>query len=169
MQTRPRSRARLGRSHARSGTGTIQGSATSSFAVLIAFMLLPLACRNVGSPEDQLPISAHTAIEGRALRATGAPLESVSVTVKEVQGRYSLTFDPAVTDARGVFSLRVNRIGDPPDSLLPTPDTITIAVVGAYLASPEPAPRDSVAVWVRFVSPKDDAPVATTTLHLDVP
>ena len=76
---------------------------------------------------------------------------------------------PAVTDARGAFSLRVDRIGDPPDSLLPTPDTVTVAVVGAYLVGPEPAPRDSVAVLVRFVSLEDDAPVATTTRRLEVP
>jgi hypothetical protein len=64
--------------------------------------------RDVGSPEYQIPISAHTAIEGRALRATGAPLESVSVTVKKVRGRYDLTFDPVVADARGAFSLRID-------------------------------------------------------------
>jgi hypothetical protein len=99
----------------------------------------------------------------------GTPLESVSVTVKEVQGRYSLTFDPAVTDGNGEFSLHVKRIGALPPSLLNEPDTITLAVVGAYLAGPEPSPRDSVDVSVLFASPTDEAPVATTTLHLDVP
>ena len=115
----------------------------------------------------------HASISGVALGDSGAPLDSVVVSfhVPPGRGAYNGGALPPRTATDGRFTVSINRVGHGPDYTALSPDTLTVQLIGSYLAvsGNDPLPQDTAYVLVRFVLREEQAPVSSVTLHIDVP
>jgi hypothetical protein len=143
-----------------------------TLATLALISSAPLACSDLG-PTAQFATFEHASIEGVVLSTNGTPLDSVSVgfDVPPGRGAYGGGAQPPLTAKDGKFTVSIDRLTHLPDSTPPSPDTLTLTIVGVYRAvSPtDPLPRDTAHVLVRLVPKDEQAPVSSVTLHIDVP
>lgn len=111
---------------------------------------------------------AHTRVQGQVVRSLGAPLDSIAV-VLYAPPRDGASYDlpNAKTDKNGTFDFVLERVAVRPGSVLPEPDTLTVAIIGTDLRSTaSPLPHDTVRVLVNFTPIDQPAPVTHATLAM---
>ena len=115
----------------------------------------------------------HASIQGIVLSDKGAPLDSVVVSFRQPAGRgaYNGGAVPYRTGTDGRFRLDLARTTPAPNFTPPSPDTITVELVGAYLGAKGGGtlPKDTVFVLVHLVPREQEAEMASATLHITLP
>lgn len=130
-----------------------------------------LACSDLDHTAEWATFE-HASAAGVVLTTTGTPLDSVSVgfDIPPGRGAYRVGTLPPMTAKDGKFTLAIDRLDHFPDSTPPSPDTLTLTLIGVYRgASPTGShPRDTAYVLVTLVPKDEPAPVSSVTLHIDV-
>jgi hypothetical protein len=131
-----------------------------------------LACNDLG-PTSRFATFEHASVEGVVLSTTGTPLDSVAVSFDAPpdRGAYNGGAQPPLTAKDGKFTVSINRVAHLPGFTAPSPDTLTLKLVGTYLAVPpaDSLPRDTAYVLVTLVPKDEQAPVSSVTLHIELP
>jgi len=144
-----------------------------SCGALVVALLTPLACSNNMGPTAKFATFEHASIQGTVLSDKGTPLDSVAISfeVPPDRGSYKGGTASPLTGADGTFRLDLDRLSDPTVFTPPSPDTMTIRLVGSYIGAQdsEPLPHDTVFVQVRFVPKGQEAEPAGTELHIELP
>jgi hypothetical protein len=144
-----------------------------SRAALVVVLLVVSACSNDMGPTARFATLEHASIQGTVLSDEGAPLDSVSVSFKVPpdRGSYRGGTAPTLTSTDGAFRLDLERLSDPTVFTPPSPDTLTVRLVGSYLGASddETIPHDTVFVRVRFVPKGQEAEPASAELHIALP
>jgi hypothetical protein len=131
------------------------------------------ACSNNMGPTVEFDTYEHASIQGLVLSDKGTPLDSVAVsfTVPADRGGYEGGTAAPRTGTDGTFRLDLARTTRPPDFAPPSPDTVTVGLIGVYLGGGrhDPLPRDTVFVLAHFVPRGQEAEVSSATLHIALP
>ncbi len=144
-----------------------------SRGALVVTLVVFSACSNDMGPTARFATFEHASIQGTVLSDEGAPLDSVSVSfrVPPDRGSYRGGTAPPLTSTDGAFRLDLERLSDPTVFTPPSPDTMTIRLVGSYLGASddETIPHDTVFVRVRFVPKGQEAEPASAELRIALP
>jgi hypothetical protein len=124
-------------------------------------------------PTAKFATFEHASIQGSVRSDKGTPLDSVAISfeVPPDRGSYRGGTASPLTGADGAFRLDLERLSDPIVFTPPSPDTMTIRLVGSYLGAQdnETLPHDTVFVQVRFAPKGQEAEPSSAELHIAVP
>ncbi len=158
-----------------SNTGADMNSAarvSRTCGVLVAVLFAPSACSDNMGPTAKFATFEHASVQGVVLSDEGTPLDSVAISFKVPpdRGSYNGGTLPPLTSSDGAFRLDLNRLSAPPVFTPPSPDTLTLRLIGSYIGQGSGTPpRDTVFVQVRFVPKGQEAEPSIAELHVAVP
>jgi hypothetical protein len=151
----------------------LSGDILRRILTLALLSIAILGCEDDLGPTSKFATFEHASISGLVLSDNDSPLDSVAVSfdVPPDRGAYNGGAQPPLTGKDGKFTMSVNRLAHEPGFAAPSPDTLTLRLVGTYLAvSPNDSlPHDTAYVLVTLVPKDEQAPVSSVTLHIEVP
>jgi hypothetical protein len=131
------------------------------------------ACSNSMGSTAEFGTFEHASIQGVVLSDKGTPLDSVAISLRPPEGRgaYNGGAIPPRTGTDGRFRVDLDRVAPPPNFTPPSPDTLTVRLIGAYLGAKGGGtlPKDTVFVLVHLVPRDQEAEMASATLHIALP
>ncbi len=143
-----------------------------SCGVLVAVLFAASACSDNMGPTAKFATFEHASIQGTVLSDEGTPLDSVAISFSVLpdRGSYNGGTLPPLTGSDGAFRLDLNRLSGPPVFTPPSPDTLTLRLIGSYIGQGSGTPpRDTVFVLVRFAPKSQEAEPSSTELHIAAP
>lgn len=140
---------------------------------LLVILLACSACRdNMGSTARWATFE-HASVQGVALSDKGKPLDSVAITFRAPPDRGSYRGGTLVplTGPDGTFQLHMERLSGPLEFTPPSPDTLTVMLIGAYRGGrgSEIQLRDTAFVLLHFAPEGQAAEPSSVELHITVP
>lgn len=146
---------------------------TRTCGVLVAALFAASACSDNMGPTARFATFEHAAIQGTVLSDKGMPLDSVAISfeVPPDRGSYKGGTASPLTGPDGAFRLDLARLSDPTVFTPPSPDTMTIMLIGDYLGVPnnQARPLDTVFVQVHLVPKGQAAEPSSAELHIALP
>lgn len=148
------------------------GHVSQSCAAVLVLLLVCSACSNNLGPTAKFATFEHASVQGVVLSDEGTPLDSVSISfsVPPDRGSYNGGTLPPLTGSDGAFRLDLNRLSAPPVFTPPSPDTLTLRLIGSYIGQGSGTPpRDTVFVLVRFAPKSQEAEPSSAEIHISLP